>query len=243
MVRLHANGAVELVDLATGDTRWRVEVAPRAGGAPTGAASADDGAPPIVVVAEGERRLVGLDLRTGERRWRFASKRGYLEDGHVFELGKTYIVPGPRIKMPSNAFGTVEQKSTAGRLGIFSEVLLEGDSTLVRANHIPAGFDGRVWFRMETRAFPLVFKPGDRINQLRVRKTNTDFMTFEEIRNCYGSDIGIRDSKWQLLPLDHVSDGNSTALRLSTERALIQKTNVVDPIEYGKKNSASCDRR
>ncbi|GEM_PF-3225988 len=172
---------------------------------------------------------------------RFASKRGYLEDGHVFELGKTYIVPGPKIKMPATAFGTVEQKSTAGRLGIFSETLLEGDSTLVRANHIPAGFEGRIWFRIETRAFPLIFRPGDKINQLRVRKVNTDFMTFDEIRGSYGGDVGMRDDKWNLVPLEHASDGNSTILRLDTRRLLIQKTDIVDPIEYGKKNSAEIE--
>lgn len=174
---------------------------------------------------------------------RFASRRGYLEDGHVFELGKTYLVQGPRIKMPGFAFGTVEQKSTAGRLGIFSEVLLEGGSslTLVRANHIPPGFEGRIWFRIEARAFPIIFRPGDRINQLRIRKINTDFMDFEEIKGSYGKDIGIRDDRWDLLPLESVSDGNSTVLRLDARRVLIQKTNVVDPIEYGKRNSAEIE--
>jgi outer membrane protein assembly factor BamB len=76
VLRLTARGEVELRDFEDGERRWAARIAPR-GGAPAHALSiAAVGLPRLAVVAEGERRLVALDMHTGEARWRFSARSG-----------------------------------------------------------------------------------------------------------------------------------------------------------------------
>jgi outer membrane protein assembly factor BamB len=75
LLRLRQDGRATLHGLDDGEPRWSVELRPRAGGGPLGVAPAGVDAPPISVVAEGRNTLTGLDLRTGERRWQFSSRR------------------------------------------------------------------------------------------------------------------------------------------------------------------------
>lgn len=76
VVRVAASGAVELIEQQDGLLRWRTELTPRSGGSPV-VLSVDHGPTPgMVIAAEGERRLVALDLRTGEPRWKYTASRG-----------------------------------------------------------------------------------------------------------------------------------------------------------------------
>jgi outer membrane protein assembly factor BamB len=75
-VRAAPSGQVEMVDLHTGVMRWRTNLAPRSGGAPVLLVIEHGPAPGLVVAAEEEQKLVALDMRTGEPRWRFSAFRG-----------------------------------------------------------------------------------------------------------------------------------------------------------------------
>lgn len=75
LLRLRQDGRATLHGLDDGEPRWSVELRPRAGGGPLGVAPAGADAPPIAVVAEGRNTITGIDLRTGERRWQFCSRR------------------------------------------------------------------------------------------------------------------------------------------------------------------------
>jgi outer membrane protein assembly factor BamB len=74
--RVTPGGQVELIDLQTGSLRWHARLAPRAGGAPVLLVVDHGPVPGLVIAAEEERRLVALDLRTGEPRWRHSVHRG-----------------------------------------------------------------------------------------------------------------------------------------------------------------------
>lgn len=76
ILRLNPRGDAELRDTRDGELRWSSKIAPRVGGSPHALAVSVRGLPKVVVIAEGERRLVALDLHTGESRWRFASRNG-----------------------------------------------------------------------------------------------------------------------------------------------------------------------
>jgi outer membrane protein assembly factor BamB len=76
LVRATPAGMVEMLDLFTGVARWRTTLSPRSGGPPVLLVIEQGPAPGIVVVAEEDRKLVALDVRTGEPRWRFAAARG-----------------------------------------------------------------------------------------------------------------------------------------------------------------------
>lgn len=75
LARLHADGRVTLHGLDDGRVRFSLHVAPRARGAMSGAVVHGPGLPKLLVLAEGERSLTGIDLVSGEVRWRHRARR------------------------------------------------------------------------------------------------------------------------------------------------------------------------
>lgn len=79
IARLHADGELSVHDFGTGEVTLRSWLAPRTGGPPAGAVVNMPGLPRLLILTEGERHLVALDLASGEPRWRFAwGKKGTL---------------------------------------------------------------------------------------------------------------------------------------------------------------------
>ena len=78
LLRLAHDGDVEICSVADGEAHAIARTAPRLGGPPAELVSSGDGLPPTAVMAEGNDRLIALDLRTGEPRWRFTLGRGGL---------------------------------------------------------------------------------------------------------------------------------------------------------------------
>jgi outer membrane protein assembly factor BamB len=72
IARLRADGELQVHDFGTGEVTLRSWLAPRAGGPPAGAVVNVPGLPRLLIVTEGERHLVAIDLTSGEPRWRFA---------------------------------------------------------------------------------------------------------------------------------------------------------------------------
>lgn len=93
LARIGNDGAVALHAYATGEISLRTWIAPRTGGPCAGAVVAAPGLPRLLIVTEGERHLVALDLVSGEARWRHAwGSRGVLR---IKRSGKLlYIVSG-----------------------------------------------------------------------------------------------------------------------------------------------------
>ncbi len=76
LVRASLSGNIDMFDLETGALKWRTSLAPRSGGAPVLLVVEHGLSPGLVMAAEEERKLVALDMRTGEPRWRFTATRG-----------------------------------------------------------------------------------------------------------------------------------------------------------------------
>ena len=75
--RRTASSAVH--DFGTGEVTLRSWLVPRTGGPPSGAVVHVPGLPRLLIVTEGEKHLVAIDLSSGEPRWRFAwGKKGTL---------------------------------------------------------------------------------------------------------------------------------------------------------------------
>jgi outer membrane protein assembly factor BamB len=74
IVRVGADGGVELRAVESGEALLRARVAPRIGGPAFGLYVSGSSIPPAAVLAEGRDRLCALDLRTGEMRWRFSGR-------------------------------------------------------------------------------------------------------------------------------------------------------------------------
>jgi outer membrane protein assembly factor BamB len=76
ILRFTTRGDVELRASRTGETLWSTRIAARVGTPVAAHTISAPGLPRLVVLAEGERRLVALDLRTGEARWTWTSRHG-----------------------------------------------------------------------------------------------------------------------------------------------------------------------
>jgi outer membrane protein assembly factor BamB len=76
MLRLTSRGEVELRDVRDGEAIWQARIAPRVGAPALACTVSAAGMPRVVVLAEAEKRLVALDLRTGEPRWRHTARSG-----------------------------------------------------------------------------------------------------------------------------------------------------------------------
>jgi outer membrane protein assembly factor BamB len=71
IARVTPDGAIALHDFNTGDVTLRTWIAPRVTGPSAGAVVSAAGLPRLLIVTEGERHLVAIDLTSGEARWRY----------------------------------------------------------------------------------------------------------------------------------------------------------------------------
>lgn len=76
IARIAPDGSIALHDLATGEIGLRTWIAPRVSGPCAGAVVNTAGLPRLLVLTEGERHIVAVDLTSGEARWRYAWGRG-----------------------------------------------------------------------------------------------------------------------------------------------------------------------
>jgi outer membrane protein assembly factor BamB len=76
LARLFVEGTICLHDFSTGEVKLVTRVAPRVGGAVTGAVVNAAGLPKLLIVTEGDRYLSAVDLRSGETKWRYAARVG-----------------------------------------------------------------------------------------------------------------------------------------------------------------------
>lgn len=76
VARFDGEGQLGLVDLATGETRFSLRLAPRVGAPVTGALVTTPGLPRMLLLSEGKRHIAAVDLDAGEIAWRYAARRG-----------------------------------------------------------------------------------------------------------------------------------------------------------------------
>ena len=70
LVRIGLDGSLAMHDWESGEVALRTWTAPRAFGPPTGVVASGPGLPRLLILTEGERHLLAIDLRTGDARWR-----------------------------------------------------------------------------------------------------------------------------------------------------------------------------
>jgi len=74
LLGIGADGIVSISDVGDGEPYAHARIAPRIGAPPAGTFVGGGALPPLAVLAEGRDRLVAIDVRTGEPRWRFRSR-------------------------------------------------------------------------------------------------------------------------------------------------------------------------
>ena len=76
LARIEPDGALRLFDITTGEPLWTTRVEPRPGASTSGAVVSAPRLPPTLILSEGQRHLVAVDLPTGQIAWRYAARRG-----------------------------------------------------------------------------------------------------------------------------------------------------------------------
>jgi outer membrane protein assembly factor BamB len=93
VARISPDGAIALHDFGSGEVTLRTWIAPRTSGPCAGAVVNTAGLPKLLIVTEGDKHLVAIDLTSGEARWRYAwGKAGALRLKRVGKL--LYVASG-----------------------------------------------------------------------------------------------------------------------------------------------------
>ncbi len=83
----------------------------------------------------------------------------------VLEKDCVYIVPlVEELSLPENVSGKANPKSTTGRLDIFTRLITDYG---VEFDHVPQGYNGRLYAEVVSRTFTVAVRAGMRLSQLR----------------------------------------------------------------------------
>jgi outer membrane protein assembly factor BamB len=92
LIRFRPDGHLSSVDIATGETRFSLQLKPRTGGGAAGSVVYSEGLPKILALTEGDRQISAVDLISGEVRWRHTAARP--GSYRLRRVGKLLLVAG-----------------------------------------------------------------------------------------------------------------------------------------------------
>ncbi len=131
LIRLSPDGEVELCNVEDGAAYCSTHITPRIGGPPSGLMAGGGSIPPVAVITEGSDRLVALDVRTGEPRWRFASRTG--GEFRMTKMGRVLLVTCGEEAIHAIDLATGEDVWRFAERGCFQFKPLVQDETVVAA--------------------------------------------------------------------------------------------------------------
>lgn len=143
LLRLMPDGELELVEVSDGHVYARAHITPQSGGEATGLFAGGGDLPPVAILAEARQRLVAVDLRTGQPRWRFRAR------GHK---GLRFARSG-RVLVVTSGYGTVDALDVAtgevvwrygDRVRFSLQPAIDGDVVVAVAGE-PGGGAGAVY--------------------------------------------------------------------------------------------------
>lgn len=137
-----------------------------------------------------------LDLRLGSKGWRvgatFLPRQGEpiselllnhalesldFSQPVVLQQGGTYVVEvEERFHLPSEIHAYANNKSTTGRMNVWTRVLADGAP---RFDKIPAGYQGKIYVMITPRSWPLKVRAGNTLNQARFLCGDNHLLDFE----------------------------------------------------------------
>ena len=126
-----------------------------------------------------------LDLRLSDQAWRvrasFLPGKRTVEDriadvsmhsidlspGVVLERGCVYIVRlQERLNLPKGLIARANPKSSTGRVDVFVRLLTDRGG---RFDDVAEGYEGALYLEISPQTFPILVRPGTRLNQLRLK--------------------------------------------------------------------------
>ena len=169
-----------------------------------------------------------LDLRLSDQAWRvrasFLPGRRTVEEriadvsmhridlsgGVVLERGCVYIVRlQERLSLPKGLIARANPKSSTGRVDVFVRLLTDRGA---RFDDVAEGYEGALYLEISPQTFPILVRPGTRLNQLRLKagappKLETRSVGVE-LQGGEGSIVGFRGRRHAgVVDLDNI-DGH-----------------------------------
>ncbi len=167
-----------------------------------------------------------LDLRLSDQAWRvrasFLPGQRTVEDriadvsmhtidlspGVVLERGCVYIVRlQERLSLPKGLIARANPKSSTGRVDVFVRLLTDRGG---RFDDVAEGYEGALYLEISPQTFPIVVRPGTRLNQLRLKagappKLETRSVGVE-LQGGEGSIVGFRGRRHAgVVDLDNIA--------------------------------------
>ncbi len=103
----------------------------------------------------------------------------------VLERGCVYIVRlEESLDLPADVSATASPKSSTGRIDVFTRLIVDRASTF---EQVSAGYRGPMYLEIAPRSFSIVVRAGDRLNQIRFRRGDTD-TTDSQLRAAHAAD-------------------------------------------------------
>ncbi|MBK5927431.1 2'-deoxycytidine 5'-triphosphate deaminase [Rhodobaculum claviforme] len=98
----------------------------------------------------------------------FQMHRMDLRPGAVLEKGCVYVVPlCETLDLPAGLQAAANAKSSTGRLDVLTRVITDEG---VEFDRVPDGYSGPLFAEICPRSFSVLVRPGQRLNQLRLRR-------------------------------------------------------------------------
>jgi dCTP deaminase len=133
-----------------------------------------------------------------------------LSGGVVLERGCVYIVRlQERLSLPKGLIARANPKSSTGRVDVFVRLLTDRGA---RFDDVAEGYEGALYLEISPQTFPILVRPGTRLNQLRLKagappKLETRSVGVE-LQGGEGSIVGFRGRRHAgVVDLDNI-DGH-----------------------------------
>ena len=112
--------------------------------------------------------LPGKGRRVADRLAEFEMHRFDLGQGMVLEKGCVYVVElMETLALPGDLLAVTNAKSSTGRLDLLVRVITDEG---VEFDRVPAGYRGPLYAEICPRSFSVLVRPGQRLNQIRLRR-------------------------------------------------------------------------
>ena len=169
-----------------------------------------------------------LDLRLSDQAWRvrasFLPGKRTVEDriadvamhtidlsgGVVLERGCVYIARlQERLSLPKGLIARANPKSSTGRVDVFVRLLTDRGASF---DDVAEGYEGALYLEISPQTFPILVRPGTRLNQLRLKAGEPPKLETRsvgvELQGGEGSIVGFRGRRHAgVVDLDNI-DGH-----------------------------------
>ena len=170
--------------------------------------------------------FLSLNKTVKENISEYKLKKINLNNNYIFEKNKTYLVKlNESLNLPKNIFGLCNPKSSTGRLDIFCRTILNYSDEYEK---IPKNYKGEMYIEITSRSFPIKFKKGDSLNQMRLVMNDRNKVSDYEIQTIHNKDfITLDENNTKVIP--KLKKGLTLSVDLSSSNkinAYIAKNNT-----------------